>query len=110
MLASAEQVKSCEELLNEFQRSRPASFGEKLIFSGVGTRDVYNITAPFEDEGDSVIAGRVESRDNEASEVMFFVNRGDVWIPREGAPVFTLQDPFVSFIRGACFRRRGSVF
>nr|WP_082033980.1 DUF1861 family protein [Cohnella kolymensis] len=71
-----------------------------MIFTGVGTRDVYNITAPFMDNGEWVIAGRVEDRDKEASEVMFFVERGGKWVPREGAPVFELQDPFFAFIGG----------
>ncbi|WP_123043453.1 DUF1861 family protein [Cohnella candidum] len=100
MLAPTEQAKSCETLLNEFRRDRKPAFGEKLIFSGVGTRDVYNISAPFPDGGEPVIAGRVEDRDSEASEVMFFVNRRGEWVPRPGAPVFRLQDPFFAFVQG----------
>ncbi|WP_027094191.1 DUF1861 family protein [Cohnella thermotolerans] len=100
MQASARQAKSCAELFEQFQRERPDARGEKLIFSGVGGRDVYNITAPFLDEGDWVIAGRVEDRASERSEVCFFVERGGEWTIREGSPVFALQDPFVSFIRG----------
>lgn len=100
MLAPATQAKSCATLLSEFRSKPVASFGEKLIFTGVGARDVYNISAPFQDEGEPVIAGRVEARDSEASQVMFFVDCGGEWVPREGAPVFALQDPFVSFVRG----------
>nr|WP_239617961.1 DUF1861 family protein [Cohnella mopanensis] len=77
-----------------------AARGRKLIFSGVGSRDVYNISAPFMDNGELVIAGRVEDRDRESSEVMFFVERKGEWVPRNGAPVFALQDPFFSFIGG----------
>lgn len=101
MLASAEQAKSCETLLREFRKNaKTGNFGEKLVFSGVGDRDVYNISAPFLDNGEPVIAGRVESRNSEAAEVMFFVRRRDEWVPRNGAPVFALQDPFVTFVRG----------
>jgi len=100
MLAYTEQAKSCEELLKEFMALGERSFGEKLVFSGIGTRDVYNITAPFMDNGEAVIAGRVEDRDRESSEVMFFVQRRGQWVPRNGAPVFALQDPFVTFIKG----------
>lgn len=100
MLASVRQAKSCEALLSDFRRKKTRSFGEKLRFTGVGQRDVYNISAPFEDEGEQVIAGRVEARNSESSEVMFFVQRGDEWVPREGAPVFALQDPFVSCVHG----------
>lgn len=93
-------VKTCEQLLEEFSsRVQPAS-PEKIVFTGIGDKDVYNITAPFEDEGEQVIAGRVESRDSEHSSVYFFVKRDGEWTPREGAPVFELQDPFFTKISG----------
>lgn len=94
-------TKTCAELVEIYlEKDQPVN-PEKLTFTGVGERDVYNITAPFEDEGELVIAGRVEARDTEHSEVYFFVNRGGVWTPREGTPVFELQDPFVTRIAGA---------
>jgi Protein of unknown function (DUF1861) len=93
-------TKTCAELVEIYiEKDQPAN-PEKLTFAGVGERDVYNITAPFEDEGELVIAGRVEARDTEHSEVYFFVNRDTVWTPIEGAPVFELQDPFVTRIAG----------
>ncbi|MBB6670142.1 DUF1861 family protein [Cohnella nanjingensis] len=100
MQASAQQAKSCVELLKAFRLKCVDCRGEKLIFSGVGKRDVYNVTAPFLDEGEWTLAGRVEDRTSERSAVMFFVERQGKWVPREGAPVFDLQDPFVTFIRG----------
>ncbi|MCJ8012159.1 DUF1861 family protein [Paenibacillus sp. KQZ6P-2] len=96
-------VKTCNVLLEQYLVSRAGKSpvaAEKLIFDGVGQKDVYNITAPFEDEGEAVIAGRVESRDSEHSEVVFFVERDGKWIPREGAPVLVLQDPFHTRIGG----------
>ena len=98
MLAYTEQAKPTVELLKEFLAENPEFAGERLIFSGVGDRDVYNICAPFIDQGEPVIAGRVEARDKESSEVMFFVERQGRWVPRNGAPVFALQDPFVTFV------------
>ncbi|MDQ6594991.1 MTP-1 family protein [Bacillus salipaludis] len=93
-------VKTCEQLLEELSsRALPAN-AEKIVFAGIGEKDVYNITAPFEDQGKKVIAGRVESRDSEQSEVFFFVERNGEWVPREGAPVFALQDPFFTRIAG----------
>lgn len=93
-------IKTCKQLLEEFSsRVKPAQ-PEKVIFTGVGTNDVYNITAPFEDKGEQVIAGRVESRDSEHSKVYFFVERDGEWIPREGELVFELQDPFFTKIAG----------
>ncbi|OAB46338.1 hypothetical protein PGLA_02040 [Paenibacillus glacialis] len=89
----------CETLLEQYlDKSEPVINPVKLLFTGVGERDVYNITAPFEDEGEIVIAGRVESRDSEHSEIMFFVERYDAWVPREGMPKLTLQDPFYTRI------------
>ncbi|MGZ9583638.1 MTP-1 family protein [Paenibacillus marinisediminis] len=94
-------VKTCETLLQEYMALSPmAKDAEKLNFTGVGDKDVYNITAPFLDQGELVIAGRVESRDSEHSEVFFFVERDGAWVPREGAPTFELQDPFFTRIRG----------
>jgi Protein of unknown function (DUF1861) len=100
MLFRKPSLKTCEALLKEFRHAAQPFKAEKLVFTGVGERDVYNISAPFEDEGELVIAGRVESRDSEHSEVYFFVERDGKWTPREGAPVFALQDPFVSKIHG----------
>ncbi|MCM3717836.1 MTP-1 family protein [Fictibacillus phosphorivorans] len=93
-------TKTCRELVEIYLEKDHPENPEKLTFTGVGERDVYNITAPFEDEGELVIAGRVEARDTEHSEVYFFVNRDGVWTPREGAPVLELQDPFVTRIAG----------
>ncbi|MBY0164362.1 DUF1861 family protein [Paenibacillus lautus] len=94
-------VKTCATLLQEYQSKKSTIQNPvKLSFSGVGDKDVYNITAPFRIDGVTVIAGRVESRDSEHSEIRFFVEQDGIWIPKEGAPVFTLQDPFFTFIHG----------
>ncbi|WP_256761769.1 DUF1861 family protein [Cohnella sp. WQ 127256] len=98
MLAYTDQAISSIDLLGEFTAGNHTARGQKLVFSEVGTRDVYNISAPFLDNGELVIAGRVEDRDKESSVVMFFVQRKGEWVPRNGAPVFDLQDPFFSFI------------
>lgn len=99
MLTSTVKAKSCQDLLGEFHKIKPDVRGERLRFTGVGTRDVYNITAPFMDDGELVIAGRVEHRDKEESEVVFFVQRQGEWTPRNGAPTFALQDPFLTRIK-----------
>lgn len=94
-------VKTCATLLQEYQDKKSTILNPvKLSFSGVGDKDVYNISAPFRIDGVTVIAGRVESRDSEHSEIHFFVEQNGTWIPKEGAPVFTLQDPFFTFIHG----------
>ncbi|MDM5153114.1 DUF1861 family protein [Bacillus sp. DX1.1] len=99
MKLSKTNVKTCKELVKEFKvKKETIANAEKIEFVGVADKDVYNITAPFEDQGELVIAGRVESRDSEHSQVYFFVEKDGKWAPREGAPVFELQDPFVTRI------------
>ena len=74
---------------------------EKLTFGGVHSRDVYNITAPFQYAGHTVIAGRVEKRDEELSEIVFFHEIDSAWIPLPNAPRFPgLQDPCITRIDG----------
>lgn len=100
MRLTAPGKQSCASLLAEFHAKGLTQKGERLTFAGVGERDVYNITAPFIDRGEAVIAGRVERRDSEHSEVVFFHESGGVWKPRQGDPVLALQDPFYSRIHG----------
>ncbi|WP_420851044.1 DUF1861 family protein [Paenibacillus alba] len=92
------QTKTCKELLLDYQPARHK--GHKLHFAGVGDRDVYNITAPFMNEGELYIAGRVEARDSEESEIIFFTCRDEVWTPKLDLPKFQLQDPFITQIHG----------
>jgi hypothetical protein len=90
----------CITLLSRMQRSVPVS-ARKLSFNGIGQRDVYNISAPFEMDGRPVIAGRVESRDVEHSEIVFFAAANGTWQPIPSAATFPgLQDPCVAFVGG----------
>ncbi|MCC0714874.1 MTP-1 family protein [Clostridioides sp. ES-S-0077-01] len=94
-------LKTIEQLLNEYNAKDIKFYGkEKIVFENVGEKDVYNISTPFMDENELVIAGRVESRDSEHSEIHFFVKRNGKWIQRENTKKFTLQDPFFTFIDG----------
>lgn len=81
----------------EFQKHKPQDMGEILRLDGVGDHDVYNPSVPFDLDGMTIIAGRVEQRSDEFSSAMFFTETGGVWLPIEGAPVLNLQDPFVTF-------------
>ncbi|WP_221567153.1 DUF1861 family protein [Alkalihalobacillus sp. TS-13] len=87
-------------LLEDYQSSKPDIQAEKITFTGVGEKDVYNITSPFEDEGELVITGRVEGCDTEHSDVAFFVEENGVWKPRKNTKTFALQDPFFTRIAG----------
>lgn len=90
----------CTELLQRFKEKGPLPVGEKLLFSGVGeNNDVYNITAPFNIGDKTTIAGRVESREAWAdSQVVFFEEKDGKRVPIDGAPIFKLEDGFLTRI------------
>lgn len=65
--------------------------------------DVYNITAPFEYDGGTLIAGRTEAREDEVHSMTRFFrhdSQHDVWTHDESLPSLALQDPFVKKIHG----------
>lgn len=101
MTRSPVKIATCNELLDTFYANLRTVHVEKLVFSGVGGRDVYNITAPFLHDGEEVILGRVEERDSEFSQVFFFTSGEDgVWVPRAHTHTYNLQDPCVTRIKG----------
>lgn len=96
-------TKTSRELLEQFHRSGHVKIVEKYTFTGVGKRDVYNISAPFKDMNEEFVLGRVEERDSEFSQVFFFTKDAQdkkIWSPREHTQTYNLQDPFVTRIAG----------
>lgn len=93
-------LKPCTDLLMEFEAKNLKIWGEKLTFIGTEGKDVYNITKPFLDDGEMIIAGRVESRDSEISEIKFFREIDGNWVKVERNILLKLQDPFVTKISG----------
>ncbi len=91
---------TCAELVAELKHRPAPCRPEKLRFTGIGTDDVYNITAPFLDGRSLVIGGRVEPRSSEVSRVVFFAEEDGWWSPLPHVPEPRLQDPFVTRIRG----------
>ncbi|TVX98255.1 DUF1861 family protein [Cohnella terricola] len=89
-----------KELVEAFKRDESRNIGIRLQFEGVGDKDVYNITAPFRDNGELILAGRVEGRTTEWSNVLFFRRQGEVWTPHPDYPVYDLQDPFFTRMNG----------
>lgn len=100
-MTNKENVKRVRELFSEFQKGNHKKENRtgKLCFQNVDGQDVYNPTAPFTSAGKIVIAGRVEPRDQEHSNVLFFQQTGDAWFPIADAPSYKLQDPFVTFVQ-----------
>ena len=90
----------CVELLKDYKKRTRACNPQKITFTGVDGMDVYNITAPFEDQGNTVIAGRVEHRDSEIAYVRFFIKQPDnSWKVDYPEKVFyQFQDPFFTII------------
>lgn len=100
-MESRETIRSCQELTKNFKNKCYKDNSSKLQFTGVAPdKDVYNISAPFEAEGGRYIAGRVERRDSEHSQVIFFRQEGDTWAADHSIPPLALQDPFVCRIGG----------
>ena len=90
---------SCLSLVSRLNQTERKISARKLTFQGVGQRDVYNITAPFQMDGQQVIPGRVESREVELSEIVLFAEARGAWQPIPGAMTFPgLQDPCVVWI------------
>ncbi len=70
----------------------------ELCFSGIGDRDVYNITSPFYVRGQLHILGRVQERSQEGgSMVVFFrhTKKSVCEIVNNTLPIYDLEDPFV---------------
>lgn len=89
----------CKDLLKNYRDLNYEKFAKKLNFKGASIKDIYNITAPFIDNGIETIAGRVEDRNSEISEVMFFQKCNDNWCHVIDSPVLYLQDPFFTKIK-----------
>lgn len=100
MIKETVKTKTCNQLLDIFYGSLRTVHVEKLEFTGVGNRDVYNITAPFQYNGEEVLLGRVEERDSEFSQVFFFTCENNVWSPRAHTHTYNLQDPCCTIIKG----------
>ncbi|MNO19100.1 hypothetical protein D3C76_88260 [compost metagenome] len=100
LMTKQTSIQTCSELLGQFETRRPITEGVRLQFEGVGNKDVYNISGVFVDREEEIIAGRVEGRDTEFSQVVFFKKDGEVWIPHPDYAPIALQDPFITRIGG----------
>ncbi|MDO9579891.1 MAG: DUF1861 family protein, partial [Bacteroidales bacterium] len=94
-------MKKINKILNQFPFSKIIEI-EKLIFSDVDGKDVYNISKTFVIDGKEFLFGRVEPRDNsELSKVFLFKKVNNIWIPENKfIPLENSEDPFISRING----------
>lgn len=95
--------KGIGELLSNFDPGTVLKT-KRIIFEGVGSKDVYNITSPFSINRTEYIAGRVESREHDLdSKIVFFVKASEdedhiKYVIDKNAQILDLQDPFFSVI------------
>ena len=87
-----------KELLKNFNLKTIKGFS-KLKFNVPEGFDVYNITAPFKIKRSNYILGRVEMRNDElGAKSIFFKKNKRTWRMDLRAPIFNLQDPFITKI------------
>jgi len=89
---------SCRDQVESFRKTKKILSSEILKFEGVEGLDVYNPSVPFQWIGESILVGRVENRESEASKAVFFKNMDGIWVSCDDLPVFDLQDPFITTI------------
>jgi hypothetical protein len=99
MLLQQTFIQTSSKLLEQFD-DRSIPLGQPIRFGGVGNRDVYNITSTFFDRDELIIAGRVEDRETEFSQIVFFRQEGDIWVPHPDYSPYAMQDPFFTWIKG----------
>ncbi len=83
-----------------FEAEKQIYESAKLTFHGVDRFDVYNVSIPFEWQGKRLMYGRVERREEWArSWVRLFEETSkDNWTLVPHNMIYTLEDPYISFI------------
>jgi len=89
-----------QRLLNEHRKQNHTSNPQKLLFKGFDDYDIYNPSAVFQVDGKNMIVARVEKRDSEISEAVFFYEENEVFMQDPSLDTYDLQDPFITKING----------
>lgn len=88
-----------KDMLQDFNTDNQGEVSQ-IQFSGCEGYDVYNITAPFEFDGTTMIAGRVEQRESEDSKIVFFEKTTKNRYEKiKKLQTLKLQDPFITKIK-----------
>lgn len=94
-------METIRDMLNEYRERREQREAVRPLFKGVEGYDVYNPTAPFFYGGKRMICARVEKRDSEVSQAVFFEETlEDVYQAAEGWERYPLQDPSMAKVLG----------
>lgn len=89
------------EMLEQHRAKGWAAAAARPVFQGVEGYDVYNPTAPFSYQGKNMICARVEKRDSEISQAVFFEEtEKDIYRVAEGWERYNLQDPSITRVLG----------
>lgn len=92
-------IQYCEDLLSNYNNENRALYPRKIKFKGVEGYDVYNPTVPFDYNGRTLMIGRVEKRDSEKSQAVFFERlKDDTYAEVARMRRYDLQDPFITKI------------
>ena len=95
-------MNSIWELLETHEKKQESNTpAVRPTFRGVEGYDVYNPTKAFDYKGKKMICARVEKRDSENSQAVFFEEvKTDVYQAAEGWQRFPLQDPCIAKVCG----------
>lgn len=89
------------KMLEAYRNKAVKIQAKRLTFLGVDGFDVYNPTAPFHYKGKNIICARVEKRDSEVSQAVFFHEiEKDVYRVMEEMKRYPLQDPSIAKVCG----------
>lgn len=100
--ASWSEPMNMKEKKAAFERVNKPYESAVLTFHGVEGFDVYNCSIPFEMNGETLMYGRVEKRNEWATSwVRLFRRTGpDEWTAVPDAMIYQLEDPYIQFLNG----------
>lgn len=100
MIEYVKHATDIDELVAEHRSDNNVISTCKLEFLGVDGKDVYNVSQQFRYSGKEYIAGRVETRDSEVSEVRLFERADDAVYKATDVVLEMLQDPCECVVDG----------
>lgn len=94
-------MKTIWEMLEEHRKEAHSGTARRPVFQGVEGFDVYNPTAPFSYQGRRILCARVEKRESEVSQAVFFEEiQPNAYRTIDGWKRYPLQDPCIARVLG----------
>jgi hypothetical protein len=88
-----------KNIKNRFERGERLGKGEKLNFERLENKRIYNPSSPFKIGNNFYIVARVEDKSSGKSQSILFQEKNDKWFVVQSAPVFNLEDPFLTQLK-----------